>query len=154
MCLYLRYMKLVAVLAILAGCSCSKQRSVDVADRNDITFDLSLCYHKHGSDKYIFDAHRNVPLGKTVVITDLDSLFGVPILSDTVLQTSNSWALYEQESQAADFLPTETGDTLVMMRRIYGREGDWIVWIDVEILASDSLRVLNFLAYDNSQIEI
>lgn len=154
MCLYLRYMKLVAVLAILASCSCSKQRSVDVADRNDITFDLSLCYHKHGSDKYIFDAHRNVPLGKTVVITDLDSLFGVPILSDTVLQTSNSWALYEQESQAADFLPTETGDTLVMMRRIYGREGDWIVCIDLEILASDSLRVLNFLAYDNSQIEI
>lgn len=117
-----------------------------------------LTYHcviiSMGSDKYIFDAHRNVPLGKTVVITDLDSLFGVPILSDTVLQTSNSWALYEQESQAADFLPTETGDTLVMMRRIYGREGDWIVWIDLEILGSDSLRVLNFLAYDNSQIEI
>lgn len=119
---------------------------------------LFLTYHcviiSMGSDKYIFDAHRNVPLGKTVVITDLDSLFGVPILSDTVLQTSNSWALYEQESQAADFLPTETGDTLVMMRRIYGREGDWIVWIDLEILGSDSLRVLNFLAYDNSQIEI
>ena len=89
--------KIFIVSVILTVCSCSKSRNVDVTDRNYITFDLSLCFHKHGADKYIFDAHRNVPLGKTVVITDLDSLFGEPFLCDTVMQTSNDWSMYEQE---------------------------------------------------------
>lgn len=43
---------------------------------------------------------------------------------------------------------------LVMMRRIYGNPGDWMIWIDLEIKETDSLRVLCFLAYDNSQIDI
>ena len=51
-------------------------------------------------------------------------------------------------------MPTEIGDTLVMMRRIYGRDGGWLIWIDLEIQDSDTMRALNFLAYDNSQIEI
>ncbi|MDE6109462.1 MAG: hypothetical protein K2F72_04150 [Muribaculaceae bacterium] len=51
-------------------------------------------------------------------------------------------------------MPAQIGDTLVMMRRVYGREGDWIIWIDLEIQSSDSLRVLNFVAYDNSKVEI
>lgn len=105
-------------------------------------------------DEDIYDAHREVPLGKMVVLSDLDSLFGKALWCDTVRQTSDGWALYEQECQAADFIPAQIGDTLVMMRRVYGREGDWIIWIDLEIQSSDSLRVLNFVAYDNSLVEI
>lgn len=147
-------LNILIVLVILAVYSCGKQRTVPNADNNDISFDFSQFYRVHESDKYIFDAHRNVQLGKTVVLNDLDSLFGEPILCDTVKQTSNGWSLYEQEPQAANFMPTEIGDTLIMMRRIYGKSGDWIIWIDLEIQDTNTLRVLNFLAYDNSQIDI
>lgn len=75
------------------------------------------------------------------------------MLCDTVLQTLE-WALHEQECQAADFMPSEIGDTLVMLRRIYGKDGDWLIWIDLEVRQSDSLRVINFIAYDNSRIDI
>jgi len=51
-------------------------------------------------------------------------------------------------------MPTQSTDTLIMMRRIYGHEGDWLIWVDLEIQNSDSLRVLGFIAYDNSQIEM
>lgn len=139
---------------LVAFYSCGRHGAVSDADRNDNGFDFSSFYRANGSDEYIYDAHRNVPLGKAVTLTDLDSLFGKPFVCDTVRQTSNDWALYEQECQAADFMPDEIGDTLVMMRRIYGKQGDWIIWIDLEIQKSDSLRVLNFLAYDNSHIDI
>lgn len=143
-------------LAIFAVFSCGRQRTAPNADSDssDSTFDFSQFYRVHESEESIYDAHRNVPLGKMVALHDLDSIFGKPILCDTVRQTSNDWSLYEQENQAAEFLPAETGDTLIMMRRVYGKEGDWLIWIDLEIQNSDSLRVLNFLAYDNSQVEI
>lgn len=124
------------------------------AGKSSDKFDFSQFYRTHSSDKYIYDAHRNVPLGGMVTSDGLDSLFGRPFVCNTVKQTSNDWSLYEQETQVADFLPEEIGDTLVMMRRIYGQQGDWIVWINLEILESDSLRVLNFIAYDNSNIDI
>lgn len=146
--------RIVAAIFVLSVYSCGKQRAVAEADKSDTKFDFSEFYRVHDSDEYIYDAHRKVPLGKMVALNDLDSLFGKPLLCDTVKQTAKEWSLYEQESQAADFLPTESGDTLVMMRRIYGREGDWMIWIDLEIMNADSLRVLNFLAYDNSQVEI
>ncbi len=132
--------------------SCGKQRTVSDANKTDHAFDFSLFYHK-SSDGYIYDAHRKVPLGKFVTLNNLDELFGEPLLCDTVIQTSD-WALFEQETQAAQFMPTQSGDTLIMMRRIYGQEGDWLIWIDLEIQNSDSLKVLGFLAYDNSKIEI
>lgn len=143
-----------ALFLILAVLACSKRQAIPNADSNNITFDFSQFYHVHEFDEYIYDAHRNVPLGRMIVLNDLDSLFGKPVLCDTVVQTSNAWSLYEQECQAADFLPTEIGDTLIMMRRIYGKEGDWLIWIDLEIQNLDSLRVMNFIAYDNSQVEI
>lgn len=139
---------------ILAVLACSKQRAVTNDETEDTTFDFSQFYRVNESDKYIYDAHHNVPLGKMVVLNDLDSIFGKPIMCDTVTQTYNDWSLYEQENQAANYLPSEIGDTLIMMRRIYGKEGDWLIWIDLEIQNSDSLRVLNFIAYDNSQIEM
>lgn len=139
---------------IFAVLACSKQQANPNADTTSSTFDFSQFYRVHEYDEYIYDAHRNVPLGRLIVLNDLDSLFGKPVMCDTVAQTSNAWSLYEQECQAADFLPTEIGDTLIMMRRIYGKEGDWLIWIDLEIQNSDSLRVLNFIAYDNSQVEI
>lgn len=134
--------------------SCGKQQTVANSNKTDNAFDFSLFYNVNSSDEYIYNAHRNVPLGKLVALNDLDSLFGKPFMCDTVTQTSQDWALYEQEGQAADFLPTEVGDTLLMMRRIYGQEGDWMIWIDLEIQNSDSLRVLNFIAYDNSEVDI
>lgn len=138
-------------LSVLA---CSKQPVVPNADSNNISFDFTQFYRVHESDEYIYDAHRNVPLGKMITLNNLDSIFGKPLLCDTVTQTSNDWSLYEQESQAANFLPSETGDTLTMMRRIYGNEGDWLIWIDLEIQNSDSLRILNFIAYDNSHVDL
>lgn len=138
-------------LSVLA---CSKQPVVPNADSNNISFDFTQFYRVHESDEYIYDAHRNVPLGKMITLKNLDSIFGKPLLCDTVTQTSNDWSLYEQESQAANFLPSETGDTLTMMRRIYGNEGDWLIWIDLEIQNSDSLRILNFIAYDNSHVDL
>lgn len=148
------YLGAVLTLVFIAVYSCGKQRSVPIAESNNISFDFSQFYHIHETNECIFDAHRNVPLGKKVAINSLDSLFGVPIVCDTVMQTANGWSLYEQECQAAAFMPTEIGDTLVMMRRIYGRDGDWLIWIDLELHDRDSLRVLNFIAYDNSRIEI
>lgn len=139
---------------LIALYSCGKQKTVPDANKNDYGYDFSLFYQANGTGEYIYDAHRNVPLGKMVVLSDLDNLFGKPFVCDTVKQTYNDWALYEQECQAADFMPSEMGDTLVMMRRIYGKQGDWIIWIDLEIQKSDSLRVLNFLAYDNSEVDI
>lgn len=139
---------------ILVVFACNRQRAIPNADTNDVTFDFSQFYRVHESDEYIYDAHRNIPLGKMIVLNDLDSIFGKPIVCDTVAQTSNDWSLYEQENQAANFLPSEIGDTLIMMRRIYGKEGDWLIWIDLEIQNSDSLRVLNFIAYDNSHVEM
>lgn len=138
----------------LSSLACSKQPVVPNADSNNISFDFTQFYRVHESDEYIYDAHRNVPLGKMITLNNLDSIFGKPLLCDTVTQTSNDWSLYEQESQAANFLPSETGDTLTMMRRIYGNEGDWLIWIDLEIQNSDSLRILNFIAYDNSHVDL
>ncbi len=138
----------------LAVFSCTKQRAISNADSNESSFNFSHFYRVHESDEYIYDAHSNVPLGKMVALYNLDSIFGKPIMCDTVTQTSNNWSLYEQECQTAKFLPSEIGDTLIMMRRIYGKEGDWLIWIDLEIQNSDSLRVLNFIAYDNSHIEM
>lgn len=138
----------------LSFLACSKQPVVPNADSNNISFDFTQFYRVHESDEYIYDAHRNVPLGKMITLNNLDSIFGKPLLCDTVTQTSNDWSLYEQESQAANFLPSETGDTLTMMRRIYGNEGDWLIWIDLEIQNSDSLRILNFIAYDNSHVDL
>lgn len=89
-----------------------------------------------------------------VTLDDLDNLFGEPFVCNTVKQTSNDWSLYEQETKVAKFLPTEVGDTLLMMRRIYGQEGNRIIWIDLEAQESDSLRALNFIAYDNSHVDI
>ena len=134
--------------------SCGKSQSVPNVNKNDKGLDFSLFYRLNESDEYIYDAHRKLPFGKMVTLTHLDNLFGKPFVCDTVKQTSNDWALYEQECQAADFMPAEIGDTLVMIRRIYGKEGDWIIWIDLEIQKSDSLRVLNFIAYDNSEVDI
>lgn len=147
-------LNIIIAFLILGVFACSKQRATPNADSNDITFDFSQFYRVHESDEYIYDAHRKVPLGKMVVLNDMDSIFGKPIMCDTVTQTSNEWSLYEQENQAANFLPSEIGDTLIMMRRVYGKEGDWIIWIDLEIQNSDSLRVLNFIAYDNSHVEL
>lgn len=147
--------KIIIAFLFLAILACSKQRAISNADNNNNSFDFSQFYNLHESDnEVIYDAHRSVPLGKMVALVDLDSIFGRPFMCDTVKQTSNDWSLYEQEGQAADFLPTEICDTLIMMRRIYGKEGDWIIWIDLEIQNSDSLRVLNFIAYDNSQVDI
>ena len=146
---------IIIAFLFLAVLACSKQRAISNADNNNNSFDFSQFYNLHESaNEYIYDAHRSVPLGKMVALVDLDSIFGRPFMCDTVKQTSNDWSLYEQEGQAADFLPTEICDTLIMMRRIYGKEGDWIIWIDLEIQNSDSLRALNFIAYDNSQVDI
>lgn len=145
---------IIITFSIAALCSCGRHQSNTDDNKTDKTFDFSLFYRVNERDKYIFDAHQYVPLGKMVTLNDLDRLFGTPFVCDTVLQTQTDWSLYEQESQAAQFLPTEKGDTLVMMRRIYGQQGDWLIWIDLEIQHPDSLRVLNFIAYDNSQIEI
>lgn len=163
----MRYsLKIIVAFVIIAVSSCGRQhadpahvrpQTVADADTDDFTLDFTRFYWANSSDEYvdeyIYDAHRDVPLGKNVALNDMDNLFGHPVVVDTVRQTSEGWALYEQESQVADFLPTETGDTLIMMRRIYCN-GDWCIWLDLEIQDSDSLRVLNFLAYDESQIEI
>lgn len=147
--------KILIAFLFLVVFACSKQRAIPNADTNNSSFDFSQFYNSYESDnEYIYDAHRNVPLGKMVSLNDLDSIFGNPFMCDTVTQTFNDWSLYEQESSAADFLPTEIGDTLIMMRRIYGKERDWIIWIDLEIQNSDSLRVLNFIAYDNNIVDI
>lgn len=143
---------IILTFIFLTAYSCGKQRPVQDANKTDNAFDFSLFYQK-SSDGYIYDAHRNVPLGKFVTLNNLDNLFGEPLLCDTVIQTSD-WALFEQETQAAQFMPTQSADTLIMMRRIYGKEGDWLIWIDLEIQNSDSLKVLGFIAYDNSNIEI
>lgn len=134
--------------------SCGKRQTGSDTNKNDSSFDFTLFYRVNESDKYIYDAHRNVPLGKMITLEDLDNLFGDPFVCNTVKQTLDNWSLYEQETKVAEFLPTEVGDTLLMMRRIYGKEGNWIIWIDLEVQESDSLRVLNFIAYDNSQIDI
>lgn len=142
------------VFVLSAFCSCGKQQTGSDTNDNDISFDFSLFYRVNESDKYIYDAHLNLPLGKFVTLEGLDSLFGDPFVCNTVKQTSDDWSLYEQESKVADYLPKEPGDTLVMMRRIYGREGSWIIWVDLEVQESDSLRVLNFIAYDNGHVDI
>ncbi|MDE6287070.1 MAG: hypothetical protein K2L99_08770 [Muribaculaceae bacterium] len=141
--------------AILVAGSCVEQRKESLIEKGDCEFDFSQFYRVDSiMDEDIYDAHREVPLGKKVVLSDLDSLFGKALWCDTVRQTSDGWALYEQECQAADFMPAQIGDTLVMMRRVYGREGDWIIWIVLEIQSSASLRVLNFVAYDTRKVEI
>lgn len=147
-------LNIIIAFLILVVFACSKQQATPNSDSNDITFDFSQFYRVHESDEDIYDAHHNIPLGKMVVLNDMDSIFGKPIICDTVTQTSNDWSLYEQENQASNFLPSEIGDTLIMMRRVYGKEGDWLIWIDLEIQNSDSLRVLNFIAYDNSHVEM
>lgn len=136
--------KILIAFLILAVFACSKQRAISNADSNNSS----------PEEEYLYDTHPDVPLGEMVALNDLDSIFGNPIMCDTITQTSDDWSLYEQESQVADFLPTEIGDTLIMMRRIYGKQGGWLYWIDLEIQNSDSMRVLNFLAYDNSKVEI
>lgn len=143
---------IIMALGIAAFYSCGREQAAEDADKND-RFDFSLFYHK-SSDGCVYGAHRNVPVGHMVTLNDLDSLFGKPFVCNTVTQTAGDWRLYEQETPLCDFLPTEPGDTLVMMRRIYGKQRDWMVWIDLEVLGSDSLRVLNFLAYDNSRVDI
>ncbi len=149
---------LIAV-ALSAFYSCGKQQTDSETNQNDEVsktdkkFDFSLFYHVYESEDYIYDAHRKVPVDKMVTLNDLDNLFGDSFYCDTVNQTVD-WALNEQEHSAAKFMPKEVGDTLVMMRRIYGNPGDWMIWIDLEIKETDSLRVLCFLAYDNSQIDI
>lgn len=145
---------IIIAFLILAVFSCTKQRPISNAASDNVTFDFSQFYRVNETDEYIYDAHRNVPLGRLVALKDLDSIFGKPIMCDTVTQTLEDWSLFEQEGQVANFLPSEKGDTLVMMRRIYGKNGDWLIWIDLEIQDTDSLRVLNFIAYDNSQIDI
>lgn len=147
---------LLAAGILFAVCSCSSTQPTTDSDINVEGLDFSLFYHADSStytDDYIYDAHRAVQLGKPVRLATLDSLFGKPMLCDTVLQTLE-WALHEQECQAADFMPSEIGDTLVMLRRIYGKDGDWLIWIDLEVRQSDSLRVINIIAYDNSRIDI
>lgn len=146
--------KFLIAYLVLAVFACSRPRAISNTDTNNSTFDFSQFYRAHESDVYIYDAHHNVPLGKMIVLNDLDSIFGKPIMCDTVTQISNDWSLYEQECQAANFMPTDIGDTLIMMRRIYGKEGNWLIWIDLEIQNTDSLRVLNFIAYDNSHIDM
>ena len=133
--------------------SCGKQQSDSDSDSRK-SIDLSLFYRVESSDKCIYDAHRKVPLGEKVTLADLDNLFGEHFVCDTTLQTLGKWSLYEQEWTVERFLPTEAGDTLIMMRRIYGEPGDWMIWINLEVQESDSLRVLNFLAYDNSRIDM
>ncbi|MDE7375386.1 MAG: hypothetical protein K2N16_00900, partial [Muribaculaceae bacterium] len=137
--------------------SCDKQRNDSAIEENKINFDFSKFYNPDSTPdflkEYIYEAHQCVPIGGMVAINDLDSLFGTPFYCDTTWQT-NDWALAEQEFSASKFLPTEPGDTLVMMRRIYGEQGDWIIWIDLEIQGADSLRVLSFIAYDNSEVEM
>ncbi len=144
------YFLLLIVLA--AAYSCGKQRHVSDMNKSCTTFDFSL-FKQKSSNGLIYEAHKNVPLGACVELKDLDNLFGKPLLCDTIIQTSD-WALFEQETQAAQFMPTQPNDTLVMMRRIYGQEGNWLIWVDLEIQNSDSLKVLGFIAYDNSQIEM
>ena len=139
--------------ALSALLSCGKQQSDSDSDSRK-SIDFSLFYRVDESDKCIYDAHRKVPLGEKVTLADLDNLFGEPFVCDTTLQTLGKWSLYEQEWTVERFLPTEAGDTLIMMRRIYGEPGDWMIWINLEVQESDSLRVLNFLAYDNSRIDM
>ena len=148
--------KILIAFLTIAVFSCSKQQAIPNAnaDTNDSMFDFSQFYHVDEYDEYIYDAHRNVPIGKMIVLNDLDSIFGKPIICDTITQTSTDWSLHEQECQAANYMPTEMGDTLIMMRRIYGKVQDWLIWIDLEIQNTDSLRVLGFIAYDNSHVEI
>lgn len=140
--------------ALSALYSCGKQQTGSDTNKNDSSFDFTLFYHVNESNECIYDAHRKVPLGKMVTLDDLDNLFGEPFVCNTVKQALGNRSLYEQEFDVAKFLPTEVGDTLVMMRRLYGKEGNWIIWIDLEVQESDSLRVLNFIAYDNSQVDI
>lgn len=146
------FIYVIMALVLAAFYSCGRQQAIEDADKIG-DFDFSLFY-RNTSDGYVYAAHRNVQVGHMVTLNDLDSLFGKPFVCNTVKQTSGDWQLYEQETPVCDFLPTEVGDTLVMMRRIYGKQRDWMVWIDLEVLGSDSLRVLNFLAYDNSRIDI
>ena len=113
--------KILIAFLILAVFACSKQRAISNADSNNSS----------PEEEYLYDTHPDVPLGEMVALNDLDSIFGNPIMCDTITQTSDDWSLYEQESQVG-----------------------WLYWIDLEIQNSDSLRVLNFLAYDNSKVEI
>ena len=146
--------KILIAFLIIAVFSCCLQQEKTNADTDESLLDFSQFYHVHENNEYIYDAHRNVPIGKMIVLKDLDSIFGTPMICDTIIQTSTDWSLQEQECRAAKYLPKEIGDTLVMMRRIYGNVGDWLIWIDLEIQNTDSLRVLGFIAYDNSQVEI
>lgn len=152
----MRYLLHIIIASVLlAVYSCSKPVKADAKPPRESPFDFSQFYSMSSRDEEgIYDAHRKVPLGKRVTLHDLDNLFGKPFFNDTAVLTVNNWGLYEQETPVGRFLPTEIGDTLVMMRRVYGRSGDWIVWINLEIQDTDSLKVLNFIAYDNSHIEI
>lgn len=142
---------------LLVAYSCDKQRNDSTIDESEINFDFSQFYNTDSTrdfiTEYIYDAHQCVPVGKMVALSDLDNLFGTPFFCDTVWQT-NDWGLFEQEYKASRFMPTEDGDTLIMMRRIYGEQGDWMIWIDLEIQDTDSLRVLSFIAYDNSYVDM
>ena len=152
----MRYLLHIIIASVLlAVYSCSKPMKADAKPQRESPFDFSQFYSMSSRDEGgIYDAHRKVPLGKRVTLHGLDSLFGKPFFNDTAVLTVNNRGLYEQETPVGRFLPTEIGDTLVMMRRVYGRSGDWIIWINLEIQDTDSLKVLNFIAYDNSYIQI
>lgn len=152
------------VLAIIAVGSCNRQKADSNVDKevskSDCPFDISLfdqpdpdSFEEDEEDAYVYNAHRKVPLGGYVTIEDLDSLFGEPFMCNLTKQTMKDWALYEQESTVVDYLPETPEDTLLMMRRVYGKQRDWMVWINLEVLDSDSLRVLNFIAYNNDFVD-
>ena len=152
------------VLAIIAVGSCIRQKADSNVDKevskSDCRFDISLFYQpdtdsfeEDEEEVYVYKAHRKVSLGGYVTIEDLDSLFGEPFMCNLTKQTMKDWALYEQESTVVDYLPETPEDTLLMMRRVYGKQRDWMVWINLEVLDSDSLRVLNFIAYNNDFVD-
>lgn len=146
---------IIVALVLCAVYSYGKERTTPVADKCKNVIDTSQFYRVDNITYLeIYDAHRKVKVGDKVTLKDLDDLFGEPFVVNIRKQTSNDWRLYEQEVSVGQFLPKQPGDTLVMMRRVYGRERDWIVWINLEVQNSDSLRVLNFLAYDNSNVDI
>ena len=152
-----KLLNILVALSVLAIYSYGTQQSVPDTNKNDFAFDFSKFYNIDNNDVFgdaVYYYHRDVPVGKYVVIDDLDSIFGKTFLCDTVYQSLNSRRLYEQEVGASRFFPTMKGDTLVMLRRVYGHPGDWMIWIALEITNTDSLRVLNFIAYDNSTVQI
>ena len=61
--------RLLIVLALCTVYSCGRQQRVanDVAV-NDNDFDFSQFYRVNETSEYIYDAHRNVPLGESVTL--------------------------------------------------------------------------------------